>query len=169
MSAGECLILCLGNDVRKDDGVGLRVADLLEEAPPVNALIRRSGMSGLYLLDELLNAQSAIIVDSVKTGQRPPGYVYSCRLDDLHSSAGPSPHSVGLPAVMALGRASGLALPRDIRIVAVEVEDMETIEEGLTPRVAESVERAAAAVREILQDKDVHHGDTETRRLQRKP
>jgi hydrogenase maturation protease len=165
-----CLILCLGNDVLKDDGVGLCVAGLLDEDRPEGAIVRKSGMAGLYLLDELVGFDRAIVVDAIRTGAKPPGHVWSLRLDALHSPAGPSPHSVGLPAVLALGRASGLSLPGKVHLVAVEVEDMETVEEGLTPAVRGAVGRAAQAVREVArkirQNEDSF--TAETQRAQRK-
>ena len=46
-------VLCLGNALRRDDAVALRVADLLEAAPLPGAVVRRTAVSGLYLLDEL--------------------------------------------------------------------------------------------------------------------
>ena len=142
------LVLCLGNDVRRDDGVAWQVADELEKERPPGAVIRRSALAGFYLLDELLGFDRVVVVDAIQTGQRPPGAVLSFPLEAIHSPAGPSPHAVGLPAVLALGRSSGLSLPERIHVVAVEVEDMTTITEGLTPRVQESVGVAVRAVRE---------------------
>lgn len=146
------VVLCLGNDVLSDDGVGWEVAAELERggglAPDVD--VRRSALAGLYLLDALTGYDRAVVVDAIKTGGHEPGTVLSFPFDALRTDEGPSPHAVGLPAVVRLGRQSGVPLPDRIHIVAIEVEDMATVAEGLTPRVAAAVPAAADAVRAAL-------------------
>ena len=160
---GETLILCLGNDILSDDGVGLQVASALESDPPPAAVVRRSGLSGFYLLDDLVGFERAVVVDAIRTGERPPGHVWTFSPEDLQCGAGPSPHTVGLPGVLALGRSSGLDLPRKMMIVAIEVEDMETVGENLTPAVGASVPVAASAVRAAVDDMARVAGDAHDR------
>jgi hydrogenase maturation protease len=140
-------ILCLGNALRRDDAVALRIADLLEAAPPPGAVVRRTAVSGLYLIDELEGFDRAVVVDAVRTGRHPPGTVLSFALEDLRAPEGPSPHSIGLPSALARARAAGAPVPARIHVVAVEVLDMETVGEGLSSAVAAAVGPAAAAVR----------------------
>jgi hydrogenase maturation protease len=113
-------------------------------------VVKRSALSGFYLLDELTGWDRALVVDAVKTGQHPPGTVLSFPFEALGTEAGPSPHAVGLPTVMRLGRQSGVPLPSWLHVVAIEVEDMESFVEGLTPAVAAAVPRAAAVIRSVL-------------------
>lgn len=188
-------MLCLGNDLLRDDGVGWAVADALERALPDNraaeaaetvspflefpnpppqpavpnpqpatpsprppapdpllpaVTVRRSALSGFYLLDELTGWERAVVVDAVQTGRHPPGTVLSFPFEALRSEAGPSPHAVGLPTVVRLGRQSGVPLPGWIHIVAVETEDMVSCAEGLTPAVAHAVPAAVDAVMSVL-------------------
>jgi hydrogenase maturation protease len=147
---GEVLVLCLGNALRRDDAVALRVADLLEAAPPAGAVVRRSALSGLYLLDEMEGFDRVVVVDAVRTGAHPPGAVLSFRLEELHAPEGPSPHSIGLPSALARARAAGAPVPGAVRVVAVEVFDMETVGEGLTEAVQAAVAPAAEAVRRAV-------------------
>ena len=185
------LVLCLGNDIRSDDGVGWEVARVLTRVadtfdaptdngaegndaearigfarpkplPPIDdeirhfepripgVLVRRSALSGFYLLDELIGFDRVIVVDAVKTGLHPPGTVLSFPFEALGTDAGPSPHAVGLPSVVRLGRQSGVILPTDIHIVAIEVDDIESIAEGLTAPVRAAVPRAVAEVRSLV-------------------
>ncbi len=144
------LVLCLGNAIRKDDAVALRVADALERAPEEGATVRRSAASGLYLLDEMEGFDRVVVVDAVRTGTRAPGAVLSFPLEDLHAPEGPSPHSIGLPSALARARAAGAPVPSQFHVVAVEVVEMETIGEGLTREVADAVAPATAAVREAV-------------------
>ena len=148
MTAAPVLVLCLGNALRRDDAVALRVADALESAPPPEgAAVRRSAASGLYLLDEMEGFDRVVVVDAVRTGAHPPGAVLSFPLEDLHAPEGPSPHAIGLPSALARARAAGAPVPSRIHVVAVEVVDMATVGEGLTPEVAAAVAPAAATVR----------------------
>ncbi len=144
------LVLCLGNALRRDDAVALRVADALEAVPPPGAVVRRSALSGLYLLDEMEGFDAVVVVDAVRTRAHPPGAVLSFALDDLRAPEGPSPHAIGLPSAIARARAAGAPVPSRIHVVAVEVADMETVGEGLTPAVGAAVPAAAEAVRRAL-------------------
>lgn len=153
------LVLCLGNDILRDDGVGWAVADALDaslaDSPPAasqsrSITVERSALSGFYLLDELTGWDRVLVVDAVKTGQHRPGEVLSFPFEALRTEEGPSPHAVGLPSVIRLGRRSGVPLPSWIHIVAVEVDDMESFVEGLTPAVAAAVPRAVAVIRSLL-------------------
>jgi hydrogenase maturation protease len=145
------LVLCLGNALRRDDAVALRVADLLEADPPEGAVVRRSALSGLYLLDEMEGFDRVVVVDAVRTQARPPGTVLSFPLEELHAPEGPSPHSIGLPSALARAGAAGAPVPERVHVVAVEVLDMETVGEGLTEAVEAAVVPAARAVREALE------------------
>jgi hydrogenase maturation protease len=145
----EVLILCLGNALRRDDAVALRVADALDAAPPAGAVVRRSAAAGLYLLDDMEGFERVVVVDAVRTG-RAPGTVLSFPLEDLRAPEGPSPHSIGLPSALARARGAGAPVPARIHVVAVEVLDMEHVGEGLTPEVAAAVPEAERAVRRAI-------------------
>ncbi len=146
------LVLCLGNDILRDDGVGWAISDALEASLPESRpfVVKRSALSGFYLLDELTGWDRVLVVDAVKTGQHPPGTVLSFPFEALGTEQGPSPHAVGLPTVIRLGRRSGVPLPSWIHIVAMEVDDMESFVEGLTPAVAAAVPEAVAVIRSVL-------------------
>jgi hydrogenase maturation protease len=144
------LVLCLGNALRRDDAVALHVADRLDGTALPGVAVRRSAASGLYLLDEMEGFDRVVVVDAVRTGARPPGAVLSFPLEELHAPEGPSPHSIGLPSALARARAAGAPVPSRIHVVAVEVLDMETVGEGLSPEVAAAVAPAADAVREAV-------------------
>ena len=175
------LVLCLGNDLLRDDGVAWAVASALEaqlsessvparepRVPPFDSaqggpealegpsaesralVVKRSALSGFYLLDELTGWDRVLVVDAVRTGAHPPGTVLSFPFEALGTEEGPSPHAVGLPTVIRLGRQSGVPLPSWIHIVAIEVEDTESFIEGLTPAVEAAVPDAVAVLRSVL-------------------
>jgi hydrogenase maturation protease len=153
------LVLCLGNDILRDDGVAWAVAGQLEASLPESGtpsaetrpcVVKRSALSGFYLLDELTGWDRVLVVDAVRTGAHPPGTVLSFPFEALGTEAGPSPHAVGLPTVVRLGRQSGVPLPSWMHIVAIEVDDMESFAEGLTPAVEAAVPGAVAVIRSVL-------------------
>jgi hydrogenase maturation protease len=141
------LVLCLGNPLRRDDAVALRVADALERAPVAGATVRRSGKAGLYLLDDMEGFDRVVAVDAVRTGAHAPGTVHSLALEALHAPAGPSPHAIGLPSALALARRAGAPVPGRVHLVAIEVEVMDEVGEGLTPAVEAALPAAVEAVR----------------------
>jgi hydrogenase maturation protease len=144
------LVLCLGNALRRDDAVALRVADELEARPPAGAVLRRSALSGLYLLDEMEGFDRVVVVDAVRTLAHPPGEVLSFPLEHIRSPGGPSPHAIGLPSALARAKAAGAPVPSRVHVVAVEVLDMENVGEGLSPAVEAAVAPAAEAVRHAV-------------------
>ena len=148
---GGLLVLCLGNPLRSDDAVALHVARALEAAPPPGTTVKVSARAGLYLLDDMEGFDRVVVVDAIQTGQHPPGTVHALPLEALHSPAGPSPHAVGLPSALALARASGAPVPERVELVLVEVEILDLVGEGLTPRVAAAVGPAVEAVRAACQ------------------
>jgi hydrogenase maturation protease len=144
------LVLCLGNPLRRDDAVALHVADALERDPSIGATVRRSGRSGLYLLDEMEGFDAVVVVDAIRTEGGVAGTVHSLPLAALHSPAGPSPHSIGLPGAIAAARAAGAPVPERIHLIAIEVELLDEIGEGLHPAVAAAIQVAVDAVRRTL-------------------
>jgi hydrogenase maturation protease len=146
----QVLVLCLGNALRRDDAVALRVADVLEAAPEPGAVVLRSARAGLYLLDDMEGFDRVVVVDAVSTGAFPPGTVHAVPLEAIHAPEGPSPHAIGLPSAVARARAAGAPVPSRIHVVAIEVLDMETVGEGLTPPVEGAVGEAANAVRRAV-------------------
>jgi hydrogenase maturation protease len=144
------LVLCLGNAIRRDDAVALRVADALDATPERDAVVRRSARAGLYLLDDMEGFDRVVVVDAVRTGAYPAGTVHSVPLEQIHAPGGPSPHAIGLPSALALARDAGAPVPSRIHVVAIEVADMETVGEGLTPEVEAAVPAAVEAARRAV-------------------
>ena len=147
MTSPRVLVLCLGNAIRRDDAVALHVADRLRAELGSGAEIRTSARAGLYLLDDMDGFDRVVVVDAIRTGAHPPGTVHALPLEAIHAPGGPSPHAIGLPSALARARAAGAPVPSRIFAVAIEVEDMDEVGEGLTPAVAAAVPRAAEAVR----------------------
>jgi hydrogenase maturation protease len=129
------LLLGLGNDLLSDDAVGLRVVAearrLLASVPNITVL--ETSEMGLALLDFVVGYDELVLVDSIQTGKAPAGRVHEIDGLDLRALPAVSPHFLGVGEVLALGRELGMAVPRRVRIFAVEVEDPFTMGTEMTP------------------------------------
>jgi hydrogenase maturation protease len=158
-------VLCLGNELIADDGVGPVAARALSErlalaagaeprlAPADPAVTVRAydlpdlgtvelvetALTGMYLLDSIVGASRIIVVDSAVTGAADPGTVMELSEHDLDGPRGASPHYIGLLETLDLARSLGLDVPADIVIVAVEAGDYWTVGGGMTDAVAAAV------------------------------
>lgn len=108
--------------------------------------------AGLSLLDLLSGYEQAMIIDAVQTKEGKAGEVYRLDLQDLTiPSYLCSTHDVDLATAMELGKRLGLELPQKITIFAIEVADVVTFSEQLTPEVAQAVPKAMALILQELE------------------
>lgn len=144
----KTLVLGLGNPILSDDGVGVRVARELEKCvrdPEVT--VASSGAAGLGLLDVIDGYQKLIIVDAIQTRDGAPGQLYRLGVSDLAFSRHlSSPHDTNLATALELGNLSGMTLPRDICIFAIEVKDVETFSERCCSAVEDAIPYAVGVV-----------------------
>ena len=110
-----------------------------------------TSLSGLSLLDVLVDYDRAIIVDAIQTVGGKPGQIY--RLDPEAFSTtrnASSPHDINFATALELGNRLGLPLPKQIDIFAVEVEDVTTFNEGCTSQVERAIPVCVEAIRKEL-------------------
>lgn len=133
--APSIVVVGCGRSHRRDDQIGLLIADLLHAHPPPCTTVLKSEDPGADLLTEVVGAQLVIIVDANRArADWPPG---TCRrfvisadggtgLDDLFKSQGDrlasSSHSLSVSDALATGRELGLLAP-ELWIYAVSAED----------------------------------------------
>lgn len=155
----KTLILGMGNSLLRDDGVGIVVKRYLEGIN-LTGLPNLSGLSmhfeetswgGFRIIDLLRDYDYAIIIDAIRTLEKPAGYVHHLKPTDLLPTLRlTSYHDLNFITALNLADTMGIPIPSEIDIFAVEVEDNCTISEGLTPNVAKAVERCAERVMEKL-------------------
>lgn len=152
VAAGKILLIGLGNDILGDDAVGLLIAREIRRRLGDSDSIQvvESAETGLALLDLMAGFEVMILVDAAQTGRAPLGHVHEWDDGDLGVLRRGSPHSLGLGEVLALGRRLDLAVPRRVKIFAVEIPESHTVAEGLTvplqrafPAAVERILRAA--------------------------
>ncbi len=138
----DTIIIGIGNPVLTDDSVGLQIADRLRDRlhgrPGVT--VTQLCCGGMNLMEAMAGYERAIIIDAMTGGGGSPGTIYTLGLEGLARSRNTwSSHDATLSVAMELGGAVGLRLPADVRIWAVEADDVCTFSEELTPAVSRAV------------------------------
>ena len=147
-------MLCLGNEMIADDGVGPAVAAELRDRS-IDAEVAESCLAGLALLDDLLGVERLIVVDAVGTGTVPPGTVRLLTEDEVAASPAGWQHAMGLFESIDLARALGLCAPAEVVLVAVEAGDLVTVGGPLTEEVRGAVGRTVIVVEDLLAGQEV--------------
>jgi len=141
------LVIGLGNPLRGDDGVGVRVAQTLAtSALPANVDVIDGGTQGLGIVNLLEGRQRVILVDAADVGRRPGEFVRftldQARLlgDDRMLSI----HAAGLREALLLARALEI-LPDEVVIFGVQPANLEW-DDDLSPGVKAVLPNLIAAV-----------------------
>jgi hydrogenase maturation protease len=140
-------VLGVGNILYKDDGVGIRVVEKLEKEYSFsdNIIIIDGGVLGINLLGVISNAGKLIVVDTVLNNGK-PGDIHKLSHDQIPNRilAKNSLHQVDL--IEALTLCNALDYVPQTTIIGIEPEDMENLNEELTPTVAGKLEELSQLV-----------------------
>jgi hydrogenase maturation protease len=120
------LVLGLGNILLRDEGVGVRVVQAMEQMPlPPGVEVLDGGTAGLDLLDALADRQKVVVIDALD-GDMAPGTVLRLTPDELvpRHEPGVSLHDLGLVETLALARQLNVS-PPEVVIIGVEPHDVE--------------------------------------------
>lgn len=140
-------VIGVGNDYRRDDGVGWAVIAGLRQRPlpPGTVLSTCDGDPG-RLIGLWEGARLAVVVDAAHAHPATPGRVHRLAVDvgRLAQQSATSSHGLGLGEAVELARALGL-LPERLVVYAVEGADG-GFGTGLSPAVAAGVADLVEAV-----------------------
>jgi hydrogenase maturation protease len=137
------LVIGLGNEWRKDDGVGVAVAQMLAGTPGL--MVRTLPHAGVDLLDTWAGYGTVLLVDAMRSGL-PAGSVRCFPWRETpHTAFGLTTHAIELRGVLQLAQALG-RMPSRLYVCGIEGSDFGD-GTGLSPPVAAAVPTAA---REIL-------------------
>jgi hydrogenase maturation protease len=149
------IVVGLGNPILGDDGVGWRVAAIVESqllmqpAAAPDVVVECLSLGGLSLMENLIGYRRAILIDAISLHEDPPGTVYVRSLDELPDYACghlTSTHDTSLQTALSLGRSMGAILPDQVTVVGIESQQVYDFSEELTPLVAASVPEAVMKV-----------------------
>ncbi len=151
------MILGLGNPILRDDGVGNRVAQELEAklAQRQDVTVMETSLSGLSLIDLLAGYDKAIIVDAIQTAEGKTGQIYRLNPDAFNNTRHvSSPHDVNFATALELGNKLGIAMPKQIIIYAIEVNDVSNFGEEFTPGVQRAIPKC---IKHIIKELNGNH------------
>jgi hydrogenase maturation protease len=155
------VVIGLGNVLRGDDAVGVRVVEGLRTAMdrdphalPARTRLVDGGTLGLDLLATIREARAVVLVDAARLG-RAVGTVCVLRGDDVtrapSARGSTQPGAVG--ELLATARLLGW-LPAEVSMVGIEVADTD-VGVGMSPAVADALPVAMDAVRAELHRMDL--------------
>ncbi len=152
--SNEILVIGLGSPVMKDDAVGLKVSEAIEEMHLENVDSRQEAVGGLEILPMVSGYRMVIIADAIMAGEYGPGSVIIYDPDDFEATIADVPaHDVNLATAIKIGRElHPETMPDTIRFVAIEVEDIQTMSETMSPSVEAAVPSAVSAVLHLISE-----------------
>ena len=147
------LVLGIGNLVMTDDGIGVRVVQLIAERYrfPEHVTVLDGGTLGLDLLPRIEDAQRLLIIDAVETGA-PPGTLVRLSGEEIPLALETkiSPHQMGLKDLLTVASLLGYP-PRETVLWGVQPESIEMalrlsapVEAQLEPLTGKVLEELAA-------------------------
>ncbi len=147
MSGPQITVLGVGNVLYTDEGVGIKVAQVLEQrySFPDNVVVVDGGVLGVHLMGVIASADHLIVVDAVCNGGR-PGQLHRLAGDQIPSRilAKNSLHQVDL--LEALTMCEAIDSRPETVIIGIEPEDMQTFGLELTSTVAAKIDDLVAMV-----------------------
>jgi hydrogenase maturation protease len=145
----QACVIGIGNTLKGDDGVGVRVAELLAErdlGPDVEVVVGHLG--GMQLAPHFIGAGRVIVVDAIDAGDT-PGSIYRFKAEDgLPMLRSNTSHGISVPELITAARLCGSTA--EVTIFAVQVASVHPMADELTPAVAAVVQEVAELVAEEL-------------------
>jgi hydrogenase maturation protease len=145
--SGDTLVIGLGNPLRGDDGIGMRVARLLaEQALPEGVEVVQGGTCGLELVNWMEGWRRVLIIDAAEVGEVPGGFARFTLAeghllgDDRHLSI----HAAGLRDALLLAEVLGV-LPDEVIIFGVQPAHLDW-DDPLSPEVEAAVPKILSSV-----------------------
>ena len=120
------LVLGIGNILLRDEGVGVRVIEQMQEIPvPDDVELVDGGTAGADLLDVLAERRRVIVIDAVQADCE-PGTVLRFTADDLvrPDGVGMSLHELGLGEALTMTSQLGCA-PEEAVVFGIKPKSME--------------------------------------------
>ncbi len=146
----KTLLLALGNPILSDDAIGWEVADRVYPSMTDTELMKECTAT-MDLVPIVDGYGRLIIVDAIQTGNAEYGTVHRYSLEDFMSTLHYTcPHDINFITAFDLGKKMGYDIPENIIIYGIEVKELTTFGEGLSPEVAEKLDSAVEFVKKDL-------------------
>jgi hydrogenase maturation protease len=145
----DILIVCVGNGLAGDDGVGQAIYEELRREPlPASSELIHLGLGGMALYDHFRGQRLLLVIDAVQLDAE-PGHIHVLDWDRLPALSGQavSLHGVGLSETLCIaGVLDPDLVPERTVLVGIEGRRFNDLGVPLSPEVAAAVD---AAVQEV--------------------
>ena len=143
------LVAGVGNVLRGDDGFGPAVTELLINLPE-GAEVIETGIGGVALLQELMAGCTGLILIDAVERHAPPGTVFLITPEVMEGEHVPDVHLANPDRVLSMAKTMGV-LPDRVMIVGCQPADnMEELDQGLSPEVQRALSIAVAKIEETV-------------------
>ena len=152
---GRIAVIGIGSPVMTDDSIGLRVSEEIQAMGMTDVDCSQEAIGGLELLPFMRGYSYVLIVDAIQTWQYEPGTVLIFDVADFESTVnnGMPAHDINIATAVGIGRQiDNSTMPKEIRFVAMEIKDMQTMSEELTPVVASKRRSMLEASLSVIED-----------------
>lgn len=149
----SALVVCIGNDLAADDGVGREIfLQLSQEVLPEGVRLSFLGLGGIDLIEQLEGEEKLIVVDAVQFGVE-VGSVHLLDWDSLpHMAPRPvSGHGIGVrEAVEVCKRLYPERVPQKTWLVGIEGGCFDELGGSLSPEVKKAVPEAIRIILRLI-------------------
>ena len=146
----KVIVVGIGNPILRDDSVGIKVVERIRGKLNVDTAILTT--TGFEVLDKILGYDLAIIVDAIKTGNE-PGTVYELTMEDIFlTDHYTNSHNLNLATTLKLGYTIFPEKMPKVKIIAIEVEDVENFGEDCTPKVERAIPKVIRMIEMIVKN-----------------
>lgn len=143
----KAIVIGIGNPNFKDDGVGYKIVEQLEGLVDTVCLLN----TDLKVIDAMLNYDIAIVVDGVKIGVEPGTIVEFDPFKTFENVYASGTHSLTLFEVIRIGyHVFPEEMPKEIKVIGIEVEDVDTLDRECSPRVKEAIPKVVEMIKKHL-------------------
>lgn len=151
MERSKILVLGIGNILLRDEGVGVRIIEYLQQQDiPNDVELLDGGTAGADLLEHICGREKVIVIDAMQADY-PPATLVRLTPQDLVPADEPelSLHSLDLPQALAMAQLLGCPA-KEVVILAIQPEKVECGME-LTPVIQAVIPHAAKFVLEEIE------------------
>ena len=127
-------IIGLGNPIKSDDGIGIRIVREVEKKDlPPNVKVFDAGTGGMNIFHLLRDSERTLIIDAVRFGREPGDSVFFSPEEVKSLNKSKSTHDTNILEVLELSKTLNEE-PKEIIIMGVEPKDT-SFGEGLSPKL----------------------------------
>ncbi len=152
------LVLGIGNVLWADEGFGVRAADTLHRYwdLPDNVAVKDGGTQGIYLLDNVQQADILVIFDAIDYGLEPATLrlIEGDAVPNYLGAKKVSLHQTGFQEVLAMAQMLG-KYPSELLLVGVQPVQIEDFGGSLHTSVRAQIEPAIAAALDWLRARGI--------------